>query len=108
LVCIAKTRRDDACVDRSDRGPGHHVEAMPIRPKPGSECLVDTALVGSERASSLEYKNGVHQPRYLSGDGQRLAWFDRVRISSDDLFICVIDLPPEGFACITIVTIGDT
>ena len=61
LVCIAKTRRDYACVDRSDRGPGHHGEAMPIRPKPGSECLVDTALVGSERASSLEYKYGVQQ-----------------------------------------------
>jgi len=59
LVCIAKTRCDYACVHCSDRGPGHHGEAMPVRPKPGSECLVDTALVGSERASSLEYKYGV-------------------------------------------------
>ena len=116
LVRVAKARRDYACVDRSDRGPRHHKDAMIVPPKPGSECLVDAALVGSERASSLEYKNGVHQLPDLSGDGQRLAWFDQVgvagpnlvRITADDLFICVVDLPPVGFACITIVAIGDT
>jgi len=55
--------RDTGCdyagINRSDRCPSHHGEVVALRPKPGNECLVDAALVGSWRASSLEYQNRV-------------------------------------------------
>ena len=52
----------------------------------------------------------------LSGDGERLAWFDQVRvagpnlvrIAADDLFICVVDFPPQGFTRIAIITNGES
>ena len=80
---------------------------------------------GADGLHSGEFEDAEFKPAYagaqlhqlvgLSGDVQRLAWFDKlwvarlnfVRITADDLFICVVDLPPQGFGRTAVITNGD-
>ena len=80
---------------------------------------------GVDGLHSGEFEDAEFKPAYggaqlrqlvgLSGDVQRLAWFDQlwvarlnlVRITADDLFICVVDLPPQGFGRTTVIMNGD-